>query len=195
MWRRGLGQSPRPMGGHQRQPCCRMLLLRLGPRGSGPGRTPALSPPAGQPATWAGEQAGRGSWGRAARHVRCIGRNQVHGAQWRAPGGGRAQARRGRRRDRRSLGARRRQLCRALRARVLSGHRCGPNQLFMATWALGQVGARGAAAAVSDAEPVTVRAAGETGAGCVGCAAAACVVAEDEQARQVANVALVVVAG
>ena len=110
---------------------------------SGPGRTPALSPPAGQPATWAGEQAGRGSWGRAARHVRCIGRNRVHGAQWRAPGGGRAQARRGRRRDRRSLGARRRQLCRALRARVLSGHRCGPNQLFMATWALGQVGARG----------------------------------------------------
>ena len=94
---------------------------------SGPGRTPALSPPAGQPATWAGEQAGRGSWGRAARHVRCIGRNRVHGAQWRAPGGGRAQARRGRRRDRRSLGARRRQLCRALRARVLSGHRCGPN--------------------------------------------------------------------
>ncbi len=65
----------------------------------------------------------------------------------------------------------------------------------MATWALGQVGARGAAAAVSDAEPVTVRAVVETGACCVGCAAAACVVAEDEQACQVANVALVVVAG
>ena len=62
----------------------------------------------------------------------------------------------------------------------------------MATWALGQVGARGAAAA-SDAEPVAVRAAVETGAGCVGCAAAAWAVAEDEQARQVANVALVVV--
>ena len=61
----------------------------------------------------------------------------------------------------------------------------------MATWALGQVGARGAAA--SDAEPVAVRAAVETGAGCVGCAAAAWAVAEDEQARQVANVALVVV--
>jgi hypothetical protein len=83
---------------------------------SWPGRTAALpvSPPAGQPAaaTWAGEQAGRGSWGRAARYVRCIGRNQVHGAQWRAPGGGRAQARRGRRRDqtyRCILGARRRQ--------------------------------------------------------------------------------------
>jgi hypothetical protein len=41
----------------------------------------------------------------------------------------------------------------------------------MATW-LGQVGARGAAAA-GDAEPVAVRAAVEAGASCVCCAAAA----------------------
>ena len=54
---------------------------------------------------------------------------------------------------------------------------------------------RGRRAAAAAPLAVTVRAAGETGAGCVGCAAAACVVAEDEQARQVANVALVVVAG
>ena len=64
---------------------------------------------------------------------------------------------------------------------------------FMAT-CLGQVGARGAAAA-GDAEPVAVRAAVEAGAGCVCCAAAAWAVAEDERARQVANVAVVVVAG
>ena len=49
--------------------------------------------------------------------------------------------------------------------------------------------------AAGDAGPLAVWAAVETGAGCVGRSAAVWAVAEDEQARLVANVALVVVGG